>query len=221
MGEVELIPERNLLLVRSVIILYGDAANTELANKVALDIATCWNAAQGKQRIGKILYDIQFEIDGVYDQPLTPLEVIENTNPRNNYFRVEKFVIGDISFVDEIGSNTGYFKLDNLLNQSSTAAHEYGHSIGLAHPKHLDIRGKGIPGIMYPRGTLVDPEFQYYPEVMAGQKGGTLNPATRKVLPEDFDDLHLDDLKFNELNKAILGEFTSVWHDAHLPGANQ
>jgi hypothetical protein len=217
MGEVELIPERQLLLVRSVIILYGHAASTELANTVALDIAECWNAAQGKQRIGKILYDIQFIIDGVCNQQLTPIEIYENTNPKNNYFRVENFVNGDISFVDEIGSNTGYFKHDNLLNQSSTAAHEYGHSLGLAHPKHLDIRGKGIPGIMYPRGTLVDPAFQYYPEVMAGQKGGTLNPAKRKVLQEDLADLHVDDLKFNQLNKAILGEFTSVWHDAHLP----
>ena len=60
-----------------------------------------------------------------------------------------------------VGCNTGYFKLENLYKGSTTAAHEYGHTLGLQHPADLDLRGKGIPGIMYPRGTLVDPQFQY------------------------------------------------------------
>lgn len=45
---------------------------------------------------------------------------------------------------------------------SSTEAHEFGHSLGLwpgtkkGHPKE-NLLGKGQPGIMYPRGTIVDP----------------------------------------------------------------
>ena len=70
---------------------------------------------------------------------------------------------------------------------------------------------------MYPRGTLVDPPFQYYPEAAAGEKGGTLNPFTRKVLQKDIDDLHLNDLNFNKNGFAILGGYTSVWHEKHLP----
>ena len=70
---------------------------------------------------------------------------------------------------------------------------------------------------MYPRGSLVDPEFQYYPDVAPGEKGGTLNPFTRKVLQKDIDDLHLADHEFNESGMAVIGGFSSVWHEKHLP----
>jgi len=166
--------------------------------------------------IKKQMFDIRFNIEGVWNKALTPQMIYENTNPRNNYFRIEEYASGNISFVDGLNSNTGYFKLDNLLNRSTTAAHEFGHSIGLDHPADLDIRGKGTPGIMYPRGTWVDPEFQYYPDVAPGKDGGTLNPFTRKVLQKDIDDLRLHKLDFNQAGSAIVGGFSSVWHDKHL-----
>jgi hypothetical protein len=163
---------------------------------------------------------VRFNILGKYDPELTPQTVFENTDPRNNYFRIEEFARGDISFVDAINSNTGYFKLQNILDNSTTAAHEFGHTLGLVHPQDLDIRGQGTPGIMYPRGTLVDPHFQYYPEVAAGEKGGTLNPFTRKVLQKDIDDLHLADLDFNKGGLAVIGAFSSLWHEKYLPGTD-
>lgn len=70
---------------------------------------------------------------------------------------------------------------------------------------------------MYPRGTLVDPQFQYYPDVAPGEKGGTLNPFTRKVLQTDIDDLCLHRLVFDKNGFAVVGDFTSVWHDKQLP----
>ncbi len=222
MGEVELRLNNNLLIIHAVINIYGDVANEELSFQLAKDIEYFWNAAEGKVLIStgwfsKKNCDVRFNIKGGYDKSLAPEMVFENTNPRNNYFRIEEFAIGNISFVDGLNSNTGYFKLENLLNNSTTAAHEFGHTIGLDHPHDLDIRGKGTPGIMYPRGTLVDPHFQYYPEAAAGEKGGTLNPFTRKVLQNDIDDLHLDKLQFNKAGLALLGDFTSIWHEKHLP----
>jgi len=159
---------------------------------------------------------VVFNVKGYWAQELVPEIVFENVNPRNNYFRIESFAGTDISFVDGLGCNTGYFKLDNLLNNSTTAAHEYGHSIGLRHPAVLDIRGKGRPGIMYPRGTIVDNVYQYNPAAAPLEPGGTINPFTRKVLQEDIDNLRLKKLDFSLNGFAILGDFTSLWHEKHL-----
>ena len=217
MGQAELQPENNLIIIHSAIYFYGNAANASLSMQIARDIANHWNEPVGKVVIKRMIYQVVFQIEGIYEPHLTPETIYSNINPGNNYFRIEEYAHGNISFVDGLGSNTGYFKLDNLLNNSTTAAHEFGHTLGLDHPKYLDIRGQGQPGIMYPRGTLVDPQFQYDPTVPAGVKGGTLNPFTRKVLQSDIDDLKLNKLDFNKERLAILGDFSSVWHDAQLP----
>ena len=217
MGEAEVRSDDHQLIIHSSFIFYGDAATGELSRQIAADVADHWNEPRATVMIKKQPYRVYFDIRAICDHNLTPLSVYENTAPRNNYFRIEEHAHGNISFVDGINSNTGYFKLENLLNNSTTAAHEYGHTIGLHHPRHLDIRGKGAPGIMYPRGTLTDPEFQYDPNIAAGLKGGTINPFTRKVFQNDIDDLHLERLQFNNEGFAILGDFTSVWHEKHLP----
>ncbi|MEO7305863.1 MAG: peptidase M10 [Ferruginibacter sp.] len=226
MGEAELRPNNDLLIIHAIINIYGDAADDDLGFRIAKNIEDFWNNAEGKVAISdglfsKKIYRVIFKIEGRFYRELTPQMIFENTDPRNNYFRIEEYASGNISFVDGINSNTGYFKLENLLDNSSTAAHEFGHTIGLDHPHDLDIRGKGTPGIMYPRGTWVDPEYQYYPEVAPGEKGGTLNPFTRKVLQKDIDDLHLNGLDFKANGFAILGDFTSMWHEKHLPGTDQ
>jgi hypothetical protein len=216
MGEVELQSDGNLLIIHATIYFYGNAANEVLSFQIAKDIADHWNEANGIAIIKRNVYRVHFNINGIYENTLTPERIFENTDPRNNYFRIEEFAQGNISFVDGLGSNTGYFKLENLLNNSTTAAHEFGHTLGLDHPQNLDIRGYGRPGIMYPRGTLVDPEFQYDPTKPAGEPGGTMNPFHRKVSQQDIDDLKLDQLIFSKKGVSVLGDFSSVWHDAQI-----
>lgn len=216
MGEVELNKNLQQAIIHSVIYFYGDAATAELSQQVAKDIADHWNEARGKAIIGRADYHVVFKIEGSWAPSLTPEMIFENVNPLNNYFRIESFAGSDISFVDGMGSNTGYFKLDNLLNNSTTAAHEYGHTLGLHHPRNLDIRGQGTPGIMYPRGTIVDQAFQYNPLAAPLEPGGTINPFTRKVLQSDIDNLHLGRLSFNRSGIAVIGDFSSIWHNKHV-----
>ncbi len=216
MGHAELIPYQHLLLIRSVFFFYGNAASEALSKKIAIDIERHWNEPQAMVRIHQHLYKVVFKIEGIYTKSLTEQQVLENTNPANNYFRIEEQSAMEVSFVDGLGSNTGYFLLANLLQTPTTAAHEYGHTLGLGHPFELDIRGRGVPGIMYPRGTLVDAIYQYNSNAKSGDNfnGGTINPHHRKVLQQDVDGLKLHKLRFDKNNLAIVGGFSSLWHDA-------
>ena len=214
MGEVELDNNRQIY-IHSHIITYGHAATPELTEQIRDEIETMWNEPQASISIQSASLIVRFKITAEFRQHISDIDVYQNTDPRNNYFRIEEFALGNISFVDGINCNTGFFKLENLYKGSTTAAHEYGHTIGLDHPVDLDIRGKGTPGIMYPRGTLVDPQFQYDPSKPAGVTGGTMHPMYRKVLSQDINNLKLHKLRFRS-NKAVLGDFTNVYHLPHM-----
>jgi hypothetical protein len=212
MGEAEWLKNESKIRIRSDFYFYGDLASQELADSVAKDMATHWNEPLGMVFIKNMPVEVEFIIRGFYEKDLPPETVWFNTNPRNNYFRIEEISPVHVSFVDSIPCNTGYFKLDNLLHNSTTAAHEYGHSLGLDHPGVLDIRGKGQPGIMYPRGTVCDPAFQYDPAAEPLGPGGTINPYTRKVLQDDIDHLRIHKLSWNSGGFAVLGDFSSIYH---------
>ena len=215
MGEAELDTSAHELIIRSVLCFYGGAADQALAIQIADDVSRVWNAPGSRIRIRGEWYIVKFDIEGRYNPDLSPASVWHNTDPRLNFFRIEEYSLHDISSVDGLGCNTGYFKLGNLLNHSTTAAHEYGHTLGLDHPKDLDIRGKGQPGIMYPRGTLCDPSYQYDPAAPAGGPGGTLNPFKRAVLDSDIAGLRLSRLAFDGKSLPIVGEFSSWYHEKH------
>ena len=214
MGSAELDIHLHQLHIHSNIIIYGNAASPALAELIRDEIETMWNEPGGIFEIKKNKFSVLFKINAWHQPGITPLDIYQNLDPRNNYFRIEEFAHGNISFVDGLKCNSGYFKLENLYKGSTTAAHEYGHTLGLDHPRYLDIRGKGVPGIMYPRGTLVDAQFQYDPSKQAGVTGGTMHPMYRKVKQEDIDSLKLHRLHFNN-GKAVLGEFTNTWHPDH------
>jgi hypothetical protein len=214
MGESELNTDDRTIIISSHIITYGSEATEEVTERIRKEIETMWNEPKAFIYLQNDYYKIIFRITAQIKKDISELEILQNTDPRNNYFRIEKFAQGSISFVDGLGCNTGYFLLENLYDGSTTAAHEYGHTLGLDHPDILDIRGEGVPGIMYPRGTLVDPKFQYDPSIPAGMKGGTMHPIFRKVRQQDIEDIKLHRLHFVN-NKAVIGEFTNVFHWNH------
>jgi hypothetical protein len=214
MGEAGLDHHQKQITIRSHIITYGNCTNGALTEQIRDEIETMWNEAQGSILLDGESFIVRFYITAELKKEVPELEVLQNTDPRNNYFRIEEFAHGSISFVDGLGCNSGYFLLENLYKGSTTAAHEYGHTLGLEHPVNTDLRGKRVPGIMYPRGTLVDPQYQYDPAVPPGQKGGTMHPMYRKVKQEDIDGLQLHRLQF-ESSRAIIGEFTNIYHWNH------
>jgi len=217
MGEAELHKRTHQLIIHSILYFYGEAATPAISKQIGEDISNYWNEPKSQVTIRHELYDLIFRVEGIHQPLLKPETVWYNDNPRMNFFRIEEYAMDNISFVDAIGSNTGYLKLDNLLQTATTAAHEFGHTMGLVHPADLDIRGQGAPGIMYPRGTICDPPFQYDPAAEPGKAGGTLNPHYRKVLQSEIEDLKLHKLFFNEENRAVVGEFSSLFHEKHRP----
>jgi len=214
MGEAEIDSIDRTIIISSHIITYGSEATEEVTERMRREIETMWNEPNAFIYLLNDSYKIIFQITAETRKNISELEILQNTDSRNNYFRIEKFAHGSISFVDGLGCNSGYFLLENLYEGSTTAAHEYGHTIGLDHPHELDIRGEGVPGIMYPRGTLVDPQFQYDPAIPAGMKGGTMHPMYRKVRQKDIESLKLNKLRFIN-NNAIIGTFTNVYHWSH------
>lgn len=212
MGEAEININDLSITLYSHLIIYGDAANEEFSERISNEISTMWNEPQGSIVWKGNRYRLQFAITAELKKEIDELEILQNTDPRNNYFRIEEYAQGNISFVDGIGCNTGYFKVENLYVGSTTAAHEFGHTLGLEHPSDIDFRNKGVPGIMYPRGTLVDPEFQYDPAKPAGVTGGTMHPMYRKVRKEDIAQIKLSSMAGN---RYVIGDFTNVFHLNH------
>ncbi len=214
MGIIEIDQQKAHITIVSNLFFYGNGISEEIRKNAEDEINDMWNAPRALLWLNDYPYLVCFNTKVFLFPDLTPADILANKNPRNNYVRVEEFAYGNISFVDGLHSNTGYFKVENLYKGSTTVAHEYGHTIGLPHPSDLDLRGHGQPGIMYPRGTLVNPEYQYDPTKQAGEAGGTMHPKFRKVYQEDINDLGLGHLIKKKVH--VIGKFSNRYHHAHL-----
>jgi hypothetical protein len=200
--------------LHATVVTYGNASSSAITRQIAEEIEVMWNEARGMVELKGVPFAVNFRIRPLWMPDLNAEVIFENTDPAINYYRIEEFVFGNISFVDGLGSNSGYFKLENLYTGSTTAAHEFGHGLGLDHPIDLDIRGKGRPGIMYPRGTWVDPAYQYDSTARPGDPGGTMHPMHRRVLSGDIKLLGLHRLDFVN-GRTVLGGFSNVFHTDH------
>lgn len=214
MGILEIDTSSKIITISSTMICYGNAADYEISKYIAEEIETMWNDPNGRVRIYNSEFFVRFKIAAQYNSLISISSILENQHPRNNYIRIEEYCKLNISCMDAIGSNTGYFQRNNLYTGSTTAAHEYGHSLGLMHPKDLNIVGKGRPSIMYPRGTLVNPEFQNDVNAQPGGPGGTLNPQHRRVMQIDIDYLQLN--KLIEQDIFVIGKFTNQYHEMQV-----
>lgn len=219
--EVTIIEAEDIILIYNHIVFYGSMASEELAEKITREAEQMWNEPQGKVLLNGKTYRVIFQLDWELDLLLKDDTIFENQDTWRKFFRIEENHEGNISFVDAIGSNTGFLLVKNIANEGSTTfAHELGHCWNLVHPKTIDFRNASVPHIMCPRGTYVKPEFQYDANkkvweengVLQFEQGATLNPIHRKVTQENIDDLQLFKLKFNEESGANLAKLTNDYH---------
>jgi len=125
MGSAELDTDRLHLTIYSHIITYGNAANPEITEQMRGEIETMWNEPEVSLEFNGLMFIVIFRITSFFQPNIQPIEIYQNTDPKNNYFRIEEFAHGNISFVDGLGCNSGYFKLENLYKGSESKGERY------------------------------------------------------------------------------------------------
>jgi hypothetical protein len=198
------------LTIASHFIFYGEQATDAIASAATTEIQAMWNDANGTVDVDGETLKVKFKIsyDVCTEEGATD-EAKSNTSAKVNFVRIGEKNIVSRSFMQLLG-NAGHWLNSDGLGSSTTAPHEYGHSIGLSHSVG-DLRGIGQPGIMAARGTMVDEEYRYGNWKDSGYEG--INPSTRKVIPDDINDLGLQGYDFSSGSSAI-GTATNVIYDA-------
>ena len=167
-----------------------------------------WNLAGASVFVDNKFYRVHFAVRGYYST--TPLHWITgNKDYKKVFMRVEDHTDDpngmQISYMDEIGANSGLFLIQNVMGKGSTTeAHELGYGWGRIH----DLGGSGQPGIMWPRGANTDSIFRYDP----GSPISTLNPEKRRVSGNDVARLGFSTLRYDAQGRAFLGKLTNRYH---------
>lgn len=188
-------------VVKAHIYYYGNEASEAVAKAATDEINTMWNEPKGQVAVnGKdqtVTFDIKYS---VVDEDTAHAKAHGNSDVGNNFVRIEKDKnngpIKNVSFMKR-GENAGHWLTADNLGTSTTAAHEFGHGFGLIHAPN-DMRGKGQPGIMAARGTMVDADYTYAPDQgdshleydkikKKNVPKNTVDPKKRKVTQSDID----------------------------------
>lgn len=205
--------EEDELRVKATLFLYGKYAGEQLALEIASEINGMWNmplvVVPVKTRYLKVRFQVQ--VQAVTTEEARQ-KMCENGSHEVNFVRVEDANIVERSMMGRgLGQNSGHWLITDQLGRSTTAAHEFGHALGLPHPEQLDYRGTGYPPLMAPRGTLVDAVFQWNPLAEPGAYGGTMNPVHRRVRQEEVLEV-MARATFTGDN-FIIGEISNLFYD--------
>lgn len=203
--------QNKIVELSAKLIFYGAQATEELAQKIAAEIRDLYHEPEAFITLNEETYAVRMMIDYevVSFDEVIPL-AYQNTNFRCNFIRIEAQNHVTRSFMGfGLGDNVGHWITSDNLGESTTAAHEFGHALGLDHPERIDFRGMENPGIMAPRGTIVDAHLQWNPLVAAGEYGGTLNPLHRRVQAYEIEAI-LNEIIFDDNGCAEIGHLTNV-----------
>ena len=206
-----LLPDQNVLQIYARLVFYGSEATDEAAQAIVEEINRMYNEPEAVVTVAGQSCRVHF----IIEYALLPLAesaqlIAANKDYRNNFIRLEKENIITRSFMGfGLGDNAGHWIVSDQLGHSTTAAHEFGHGLGLDHPARFDYRGSGSPPpIMAPRGTLVDAKYQWDPKAKAGEVGGTMKPMHRRVSVEEIEQI-VRNLTFQPDGQALLGRLSN------------
>ncbi len=195
-------PEALILTFKSHLFLYGEV-DSELALNIASEINNVWNDQSVEVPLDGSLYKLKFEVTASvvsYDEALAVS--LSTLHPAFNFIRILPAPNDHLTASFMVGNtNSGIWLLSQGLGYSRTAAHEYGHGLGLNHPQ-----GESFAG--YPRIMLTD----YY-EVMPPYQlaSGKLDLRMRKVTEVDVNELKLQRLIFDDQNLSSIGKFETIF----------
>ncbi|MFN8344872.1 MAG: hypothetical protein U0X91_07710 [Spirosomataceae bacterium] len=203
--------QSKIVTISAKLIFYGRQATEELAQKIAAEIRDRYHEPKASIKLDGTVYEVRMRIDY---EVVSLDEVIQlafkNTNFRYNFIRIEAQNYITRSFMGfGLGDNVGHWITSDHLGESTTAPHEFGHALGLDHPERIDFRGSGNPGIMAPRGTLVDAHLQWDPTAVAGEYGGTLKPFHRRVQAYEIEAI-FEGLAFDSNGYAEIGHLSNI-----------
>jgi hypothetical protein len=180
----------------------GPLATDEIARASSTEISNMWNESQAHVNYKGRDYKIQFVIGYSVNAPLT--RYVRTNSCGDNLVNIDKLSRpGDRSFYGLYGRGGTFYTSDDL-GHSTTAAHEFGHGLGLDHNGGYQLDAQ-VPGIMFARGTPVKKMFQWDQNAEPGMPGGSINPKYRHVRAEDVAAIDLNSLSFNK-GFACLGE---------------